>query len=323
MSAMLAPDKILKDLSKLWVTQGKESREEGGVLRACTMTLVVLSEESDDPADVGETIAALMPEHPARAIVVRLSGSGGGLSQRVYAQCWKPFGQRRQICCEQVELMAPDAALAELPPVVLPLTVADLPVIVWCRSGRIFDREEFLPMAAMGRKLVLDTRAVGRRAVRKIATLMESGLLVGDLAWTRLTRWRQMLAQVFENRGNLAKLPRIGHVSVTVANDTAVSGMYLGAWVSNALSDAGVRAALSVDRAERGVRLVLEGDAFRIEIDQEDGRMVTTVDGMSHCTNLPVATEYLLLREELGIVRPDPVFARTLASAARLAYPNE
>ena len=56
-----------------------------------------------------------MPEHPARAIVIRLRGAGErALSERVYAQCWMPFGQRRQICCEQIEITASDAALADL-----------------------------------------------------------------------------------------------------------------------------------------------------------------------------------------------------------------
>jgi len=59
----------------------------------------------------GETMAALMPEHPARTIVVRLSGAGErALAERVYAQCWMPFGERRQICCEQIEITASDAA---------------------------------------------------------------------------------------------------------------------------------------------------------------------------------------------------------------------
>ena len=87
---------------------------------------------------LGETIAALMPEHPARAMVIRLCGSGeAALSERVYSQCWMPFGQRRQICCEQIEIVSADASLADLPPVVLPLAVPDLPLMLWCRSPRL------------------------------------------------------------------------------------------------------------------------------------------------------------------------------------------
>src|SRR5688500_8665711 len=90
----LAADEILKELSGLWVSLAKEGKPESGtgVLRACSMTLVVLAEMSEDVAALGETVAALMPEHPARAILVRLQGSGEpALSSRVYSQCWMPF----------------------------------------------------------------------------------------------------------------------------------------------------------------------------------------------------------------------------------------
>src|SRR5436190_14878262 len=156
MSTTVAPEKILRELSQLWSAEAKQG--EAGVLRACSMTLVVLAEESDDASALGETIAALMPEHPARAILIRLRGGGEReLTERVYQQCWKPFGQRQQICCEQIELTASDAALADLPSVVLPLAVPDLPVILWCRSARLRRMAQFCEIAKMSSKVVLDS----------------------------------------------------------------------------------------------------------------------------------------------------------------------
>jgi hypothetical protein len=112
---MVAPEQILKELADLW-DSGKQGQAEGGagVLRACSMTLLVLAEASDDAHGLGETIAALMPEHPARAIVVRLSGAGDPFAgrARVFAML-DAVRQRRQICCEQVEITVSDAALAD------------------------------------------------------------------------------------------------------------------------------------------------------------------------------------------------------------------
>src|SRR5450432_2841465 len=116
MGTTVAPEKVLKELSALWVAHGKEGEgaNAAGVLRACSMTLVVLAETGDDRAALGETIAALMPEHPARALVIQLTGAGPrALTERVTQQCWKPFGKAPEICCEQVEITASDAALAE------------------------------------------------------------------------------------------------------------------------------------------------------------------------------------------------------------------
>ena len=120
----VAPDRILKDLSTLWVDLAKESEQGAGVLRACTMTLLVLAGEEDDPQEIGEIIAGVMPEHPSRAILVRVTAGGErSLEARVFSQCWKPFGERRQICAEQIEITSAEAALGDVPSVVLPLIV--------------------------------------------------------------------------------------------------------------------------------------------------------------------------------------------------------
>src|SRR5450631_2035387 len=158
MSSTVAPESILKELAALWTQEGKQG--DAGVLRACSMTLVAIAEAADDAAALGETIAALMPEHPARSILIRLEGDGErALSQRVYQQCWKPFGQRQQICCEQIEITASDAALADLPSVILPLAVPDLPVILWCRAARLVRRPEFADIARIATKVVVDSAA--------------------------------------------------------------------------------------------------------------------------------------------------------------------
>jgi glucose-6-phosphate dehydrogenase assembly protein OpcA len=331
MSATVAPDHILKELAELWVSLGKEGQAEGGagVLRACSMTLVVLAEEGDDLMTLGETIAALMPEHPARAIVVRLSGAGErALTERVYSQCWMPFGQRRQICCEQIELTASDASLEDLPSVVLPLAVPDLPLILWCRTSRIVGMAGFYRIAAMARKVVVDSAQVAEpvEALLRMAAVRQSGVLMGDLSWTRLTRWREMLSQVFENQQYLGQLAHVSSIRVSFGEGFEIVARYMAMWVANALADVGVVAKTEVVREAAGVpslRVELAGDGLAMELVREDERLVITVNGFSNCTNLPQPSDYALMREELGIVRRDPVFDRTLASAAAHAYPAE
>jgi glucose-6-phosphate dehydrogenase assembly protein OpcA len=329
MTATLSPDHILKELHDLWVKLGKQEAEGGaGVLRACSMTLMVLAEESEDVAGLGETVAALMPEHPARSILIRLSGAGEhALTERVYAQCWMPFGQRRQICCEQVEITASDAALSDLAPVVLPLAVPDLPLILWCRSARLVEMKEFREIAAMADKVVLDSAAMpdGRAALRRLAAASERGVMLGDLAWTRLTRWREMLAQVFENRRYLGLLEQVSSLRVSYGGSYGTSAWYVGAWVAGALSEAGIHPALSVEGepGDNFLRLELSGEGVRVLLARSQERLEITVNDLSNCTNLPQPTDYLLMREELGIVRHDPVFEKTLASAAKLAYPTD
>jgi glucose-6-phosphate dehydrogenase assembly protein OpcA len=320
MSATVAPDTILKELAALWTQEGKQG--DAGVLRACSLTLVVIAEAADDAAALGETIAALMPEHPARTILIRLQGDGErALSQRVYQQCWKPFGQRQQICCEQIEIAASDAALADLPPLILPLAVPDLPVILWCRSARLMRRPEFAGIARMATKVVIDSAAAADAidAIRRIADAVSSGGILADLAWTRLTRWRETLARVFENRDTLARLTEVDSVRVRFGPSYETAAWYLAAWAANALASVGQVVTPVVGRQDESLRLELSGGAFRVELWRQDDRLVTVVNEQSNCTNLPRPADYHLMREELGIMRRDAIFEDALASAARLA----
>ena len=332
MGAALSPEKVLRDLAALWTSMAKQQSHDreaagepsaaDGVLRACTMTLVVLAEESEDPTALGETIAALMPEHPARAILLRLHPDGPrALSERVYAQCWMPFGQRRQVCCEQVEITASDAALGDLPPLVLPLTVSDLPVILWCRAPRLTGMLEFGAMAGIATRVVVDSSAMpdAARALRLLQDLARN-TPVGDLAWTGLTRWRAMLSQVFENRERLARIAGVARLRVAFSGTYETAARYLAAWISDGLRAAGAKPQVTVepDAQVSTVRVELEGRGLRLALWRDGQRLMAQVDDSSQCTHLPPPGDYILMREELGIDGRDPVFEAALAEAAGL-----
>jgi glucose-6-phosphate dehydrogenase assembly protein OpcA len=335
MSATIEPEKILRELSELWVSLGKDADhgQSSGVLRACSMTLVTLVEESEDPTDVWSTMAALMPEHPSRAIVIRFRPSAEReLASRVFSQCWMPFGHRRQICCEQIEIMASDASLPDLAAVVLPLAVADLPVMLWCRSVRLFSLPDFPQLTKIAHKLVLDSAAFpdSAAALALIDERSRSGQILGDLAWTRLTRWRGLVSQIFESRKYLARLPEIAEIRVGFGGATPPAGAYyLSAWLLDCLGKAGARPRVtwaSAPDAPAGHLSQIEllgGQALRVSIsvtgDREHPTALVQVDSLSNRTVFPPDNDYMLLREELSIPNRDPVYDRTLAGAARLS----
>jgi glucose-6-phosphate dehydrogenase assembly protein OpcA len=322
MTATLSPEGILRQLADTWAGLDKEGP---GVLRACSMTLLTVAQEAEDLSPLLETLASLMPEHPARSIVVRLQ-RGAPLAGHVTAQCWMPFGQGRQICTEQIEITASQDALEDVASVIDPLAAPDLPRILWCRSRDVVESVGFERLAEMASKVILDTAdwPDAQAAIRRIAATAARGVRVADLSWTRLTRWREMLSQVFENRREAARLPAISRVRVLYGGAARpVAALYMGAWLVDALEAAGARAELSLEPGGdtpvgHFSTVELSGAGFHVELTHQQERLTTTVDGLSHCVSLPHATDCRLLREELGIIRQDPVFERTLSSAARL-----
>ena len=54
-SGTIAPEKILRELDEMWTTLSRDPSGEGeGALRACSLTLVTLAEESGQINSIGE-----------------------------------------------------------------------------------------------------------------------------------------------------------------------------------------------------------------------------------------------------------------------------
>jgi glucose-6-phosphate dehydrogenase assembly protein OpcA len=301
------PEKIRKELSDLWVELAKEKESAAGVLRARSMTLIAAMSEHDDPGEIGETLAMLMREHPSRAIVVRVRDSEEHyLASRVFAQCWMPFGDRRQICCEQVEITSSSASLGDLPAVILPLTVADLPVVLWSRSMAAIDK-----LGPIAGKIIVDGEIIGD--LGKVSELAR-GYRIGDLAWTRLTRWRELIAQIFENKCYLAELPSIARVRITYKGaQPSISAFYMAAWLErkDVIWERGNHSGIALETASGEVHTSLKTtDETCVEVAVR--KQVTN-------TMFQPETDYTLLREELSIPGRDAIFEAVLPRAARIA----
>lgn len=314
MTSAVAPERILHDLSALWVDLGKQDAATGGVLRACTMTLVVLAALEDDQQAIGEVIARLMPEHPSRAIVIRVTPSEErSLDARVFAQCWTPFGERRHICAEQIEITTARAALDEVPSVILPLTIPDLPVVLWSRGAHLFEMAGFEDIAALATKVLVDGGKF-----EKLQSRIARGQAVGDLAWTRLTRWRELISRIFENRG-LASLPRVSEIKMAFGASRH-STQYLAAWLLDSVRRAGADPKLEVQWDTADKRIEIISPDLRVSLSQCPGECAEIrINDVATQAALQEPSECALLSEELAIPGHDPVFERVLHAAAQLA----
>jgi glucose-6-phosphate dehydrogenase assembly protein OpcA len=306
---VIKPDRILKELGELWTTMGKpessdEQLHDGGVLRACAMTLISFVDDEEDAAALSETLAGLMKEHPSRAVVVRVKEGEDSLSARVFAQCWMPFGHRRQICCEQVEITASIDCLAEVAAIVGPLAVPDLPRVILLRSARVVRSGAIRKILPLGDKIVVDSARAGAPGFGELGGLLESGHIVGDLSWTRITEIRSLLAQILEARKTVA---------ITVEYDGKEPGpetRYLQAWLESSLPDAlvGLKGSGAPGSGKpRAVRV----DADLIVTLANGGAEIERGD-VHQWASLPAGSDEELLNAELSIVVHDRVLERVL-----------
>jgi glucose-6-phosphate dehydrogenase assembly protein OpcA len=325
------PEQILKGLGKLWTTLGQEEKQQGKptVLRACAMTLIVATDEPDGGFSASQTIAELMREHPSRGIVLAVSESAEhDLEARVLAQCWKPFGKAQQICCEQIEITARPESWPHVGPTLIGLTAADLPVIFWCRhkaalnpSATADQKAGLQAIISLANKVVIDTQGFpAKTALQIVASLRAQGRTVADLEWTRLTKWREPIAQVFDNPSRQNRYSQFTSIEIAHTGDELpAAALYAGAWFS-APHKASVIFVKQQGFGPGLQRITLRADSEEIVFERTgpDCMVLRSTNGQKRSYTYEEATDERLMTEELAILGSDPGFDAAFARARDL-----
>ncbi len=320
MAAPVTAETILAELRRLWASlAGAHAQGQSeGVLRACAMTLIVLSDESDSTQAVSETLAQVMRDHPHRAILVQVR-PGAPLEYNVTAQCWLPSGRQQQICCEQIEIAGSEESLGDIAPVLAALAAPDLPVVGWCRSVRLAPSDAARQIFGAANRILVDTTHFGDAAGG--LTFVAGARRFADLAWTRVTRWREIVAQLFSDPSLTATIPAISEIAVLYADEKPpATAAYLGAWVVSSLGHSTAVRFERVPFLGGGIEgLVLSGAERRISIRRVEGTAVLIeFDGRKACTSAPHLSDAELLRDELSMSGRDAAFERALPEAVRM-----
>jgi glucose-6-phosphate dehydrogenase assembly protein OpcA len=127
---------IERELTQLW-SDASERQEAGGdspVTRACSMNLVVVTDDPSRAAATGELAGEVSVANPSRIFLVVLDtgDTAAGLDAWVSARCSLPLPGRNQVCCEEITLTAGWAESEKATGIVTSLLVPDLPtVVIW------------------------------------------------------------------------------------------------------------------------------------------------------------------------------------------------
>lgn len=309
-------ENLLKELANVWKELDR-TETEYAVVRACSMTLLVATAGEGDEQDLAGTLGDLMHSHPCRYVVLRLvDRPAPEFAARVFAQCQLAFGRRHQLCCEQIEFTATRDRIPDFYAVALGLTVADLPVLLWMRDARLLMDPAFQTVLPLSRPLIVDSAQFvdALAGLAEMDRLRRDGWRIKDLAWSRLTVWRETIAQMFETAACRNLLSRIDRVEVKGRfGPTGTDVQYLAAWLGERLPEAAIAASGS---GVQRIRLIAGGQ--RLEVNDAGLALVaTSLDGMVTRVPDPARGDAGLLEEELSILGPDPTYDATLRAVAR------
>ena len=268
-----------------------------------TVVIVVDEDEADTAMDMAKHAAY---EHPARVLGV-ISGTARGGAQ-VDAQVGTGAGWTGETALIRLHgevVKHPDS-------VVLPLLLPDSPVAVWWPTDPPPDPAAD-PLGALAQRRITDS-AMARRGKAKALQAQCRVYSPGntDLAWTRLTPWRALLAAALEQHPL-----KVTAVRVT-AERISPSADLLGVWLADRLK-------VPVERRNsRGpgiTEVQMSTVAGPITFSRADGKLAT-YSSPGH-PDRPIALRRRavseLLAEELRRLDEDDVFAavaRRLSKAA-------
>ncbi len=325
------PEQILKGLGKLWTSLGEEEKQQGKptVLRASSMTLIVASDEPDAGYFASQTISELMREHPSRGVVLSVSAEAEEKPEaRVLAQCWKPFGKAQQICCEQIEIKARPERWPDLGPILLGLTVADLPVVFWCRHQSAL-KPDSTKHQEHGLELVMDLATKSIFDLRDIATEQAfellskwraQGRIVADLEWTRLTPWREPIGHIFDNVARDNKFSAFGSIEIAYSGDKLpMSALYAAGWLS-----APYKPKVSFYKVDgygpglQSITMHASNETITFELTGKECMRLFSTNGRERRYNLSELSITSLMTEELSIIGADPAFDSAFTRAEEL-----
>jgi glucose-6-phosphate dehydrogenase assembly protein OpcA len=210
---------IEHELESLWKSASPADGEPA-VIRACSCNLVVIADGRADTADVLPVLARVAEWRPARYIVAfRETSKEARLDAWISAQCSLPILGRPQICSEAIAIAATDSTAPNLPDTVLSLLVPDLPVYLYWRSFREPDWAWIERIARFSSLLIIDSHhskddPENRHRVLRLLADAPPAPAVRDLNWSRLTAWRDLVAQFFDHPAFAGDARQIAEVEV-------------------------------------------------------------------------------------------------------------
>ena len=283
-------------------------RKAGSPAMGMVMTLIFVVNEEDADAAMDAARAASR-EHPARVLGLIL-GSARGAST-IDAQVGIGSGWTGETA--MIRLNGEVSKHSES--VVLPLLLPDSPVVIWWPT-KAPDHPGEDPLGRLATRRITDAAATPRGKAKALLTQCRSYTPGNtDLAWTRITPWRALLASALDQAPG-----KVTGGSVR-AERVSPSADLLTAWLSDRLR-VKIERKTSKGPGITSVRLSTKnGD---VSIQRPDGRLASLSSPGQPDRPVALRRRELaeLLGEELRRLDEDDIYADTVKKMAKLAQGN-
>ena len=238
----ISPNAIGRKLNELWsdvtaerMSGNRMARQvaESAAMRTQTVNLVVVTDYESEHDELARMVTNLPDITPSRVVVLTSTKDradtldiGIDIEERPNKPPRAPT---------RIEVISVSGRGERLASVANPLLVPDLPDFVWCTSADFAHDPVLGELADQTDRIVVDSSrspdpSVSLNFLCKLIDENGAQLRVSDMAWTRLSSWRQMIAQFFDIPSHLASLHAAEEVVIECAkrDDRGRSGITCG-----------------------------------------------------------------------------------------------
>jgi glucose-6-phosphate dehydrogenase assembly protein OpcA len=196
--------------------------------RTSVLTLIVVADTEETRARATAAVTALAGRHPSRAIILAPGDPDGPATfeARIDAACQVPPRGTTEICTEEIVVRVGGELAQHLSSTIAPLTIHDLPAVLWWPDDAPFGSPVFADLAEECDRVLVDSggfRGDGVASMLSMADAVNEGYVVHDIAWMRLELWRELLAGLFDHPLLQPELRRLTSVRVDVARPGSVT----------------------------------------------------------------------------------------------------
>lgn len=338
---------IEKSLSELW--RGQQEGDDA-VTRAALWNVVAHSSTDEHHATAAETLGRASAVVPQRTIVVRADPAAEAeLESWISANCHL-VGGGKQVCSEEINIVAGGDRIHRVPPVVNALLIPDMPVAFWWLGDLPNEHEAYVELLLEpADRLIVDSVHFDSPADLALVTRIaeQTSTAPADLNWGRLEEWRAATASIFDPptmRGRLRAIRRVRVIAGSSNHEffgESIESLLYASWLSAQLGHT-VESSGAVEGAAGTIDYVFErryqptdvgaialveisfedGACASITRDRERGVLVANVDGsvlmQSVTRTLNQRLDELIVRQ-LKRSDGDQVLRRVLPIALKLA----
>jgi len=278
---------IEKRLADIWREEGED--DERAVTRAALWNVVAHTWDAEQHAFAAGVLGRASASVPQRTIIIRADPGGAAeLASWISANCHM-MGGGRQVCSEEVAIIAAGERVHHVPPLVASLLLPDMPVAVWWVGDLPSEQHQYVEtLLDPADRLIVDSSHFNSAAdFHLVSKIAEKTITApADLNWARIDEWRAATAALFDPPAMRERLRTIKKVRVISGGGTSLGerseAVLYVSWLE-AQTGRQAQSDFSSEGTEAGIasiELHFDDDTIAmIRVDRERGIVVATSDG--------------------------------------------